>query len=85
VYVAGYEYNGVINIAKVWKNGIAIPLTTGPLDSYASSVYVSGSNVYVAGSTYNGVNGIATTWKNGIPTTLTNGSNDAYAYSIFVK
>lgn len=26
VYVVGYESNGVIEIAKLWKNGLEIPL-----------------------------------------------------------
>ncbi len=55
VYVAGYENNGTKDVAKIWKNGVATPLTNGANNAYALSVYVSGTDVYVAGFEYNGV------------------------------
>jgi hypothetical protein len=84
VYVAGYIDNG----ATVWRNGVAISLPgTG---AYASSVFVSGSNIYVAGYEWNGKGQTATVWKNGVATsltdgTLTDGTYSAMANSVFVS
>jgi hypothetical protein len=85
VYVAGIEANGVNNVAKVWKNGIASNLSDGTYSAYAKSVFVSNGDVYVAGYEKNQSGFyVAKFWKNGIATSLTNGTN-AYATGIFVK
>ena len=34
VYVAGFEYNGSIGVAKVWKNDSAQGLTNGTREKY---------------------------------------------------
>ncbi|MEJ7675202.1 MAG: hypothetical protein WKF59_21480 [Chitinophagaceae bacterium] len=63
-------------VAKVWKNGVATSLTNGSADEFASSVYVSGTDVYVAGyeSDVSGFGiDVAKVWKNGVATSLTNG------------
>jgi len=50
VYVAGYEVNGSnLDIAKYWKNGTPVILGAGTYGSWATSIYVSGSDVYVSG------------------------------------
>lgn len=97
VYVAGYEifYHvgadslavaaGVPNVAKVWKNGIAVNLTDGTYDAYAAAVYANATDVYVAGYENNAVGfKVATLWKNGTPIRLGDGKNDTYATSIAV-
>ncbi len=77
VYVAGWTSNLG---ATLWKNGVPIALTNNPDSSYATSVYVSGSDVYVAG----GDGDRAVVWKNGVATYLTNGVGTGYANSVFV-
>ena len=49
VYLTGYESNGTKNVAKVWKNGTATPLTDGTREASANSSTLSGSDVYVGG------------------------------------
>lgn len=89
VYVLGAIYYNAAYSITVWKNGIATPITDkNNANTYASSIFVSGTDVYVAGrdSALNGgeVN-VATVWKNGVKTSLTTGQNgDAGADDIFV-
>jgi len=88
VYVAGYESNGTHNVAKYWKNGVAVNLTNGSNDAFASSIVVSGNDVYVAGYEFNGTYNVAKYWKNGTPIILTTGSLnylDNYATSIAIS
>jgi hypothetical protein len=41
VYAVGYESNGIIDIAKIWKNGEATNLTDGTNKTFATSVFVT--------------------------------------------
>jgi hypothetical protein len=59
VFVAGYESNGSVNVAKCWIDGKEITLSDGTNEAKANSVYVSNNDVYIAGSD----NG-AVYWKN---------------------
>ncbi|MDR2759973.1 MAG: hypothetical protein LBB78_11405, partial [Spirochaetaceae bacterium] len=59
----------------------AVALTGGSYAAFASSIFVSGSDVYVAGA----AGGKAVYWKNGRKIALTDGTYEAYAYSIFVS
>ncbi|MDR0815762.1 MAG: hypothetical protein LBN37_08450, partial [Bacteroidales bacterium] len=77
VYVAGSDGN----VATVWKNGTATPLTDGTKDAEARSVYVSGTDVYTAG--YEG--NVAKVWINGTAQNLTDGTKDAVANSVYVS
>jgi hypothetical protein len=78
VYVVGTEENASgINIAKLWKNGVATNLSNG----HALSVFVSGSDVYCAIENY----GTASLWKNGNITNLPFGTFFAFANSVFVS
>lgn len=58
------------DIATVWKNGAATPLTDGRSGAYASGVAVSGGKVYVAGMQENDLGDVPTLWVDGVPTTL---------------
>ena len=88
IYVAGYEYNGSsIQVAKYWKNRIAVTLTDGTNNAAANSIAVVGSDVYVAGYETNGNDWrprVAKYWKNGQEFALNDGTNYAEASSIAV-
>src|SRR5580658_5505092 len=87
VYVAGTENNGSFDVAKYWKNGIAVNLSDGNSQACANSIVVSDSDVYVAGWVRNASTqtAIAVYWKNGVAVNLTDGSQDSYATSIVVS
>lgn len=83
VYVAGMSISkDAKNEATLWKNGVAVALSTNT--SNAASVFVAGTNVYVAGINYSGTIAVATIWKNGIATVLNDGAQSAYANAVFV-
>jgi hypothetical protein len=96
VYVAGHEVlsSGAV-VAKFWKNGVGTNLVTpsltnpSTLDSKASSIIVSGSDVYVGGYQYyedkSGSRRDAKIWKNGVPISLTNGPGDAFVNAVLVS
>ncbi len=86
VYVTGYERNGVINTARLWKDGNGIFLTNGfNWESNGRSVFVSGQDVYVAGEVKGPAYDIATIWKNGVATFLTGGTSSGVAHSVYVE
>lgn len=79
VYVAGYENNiNGFGVVKYWKNGVAVELSDGTKNGYATSIAVSASDVYVAGN----VGYIAEYWKNGVPVILTNVNSNANAIAL---
>ena len=85
VYVAGFESNGIKNVATVWKNGVAQPLGDGTIDSYATAVFVTMDDVYITGYESFGAPSYtmrAILWKNGLPQQLTAGYT---ANSVFVS
>ena len=85
VYVVGYEReNNTIDVANMWKNGIATPLTDGTYNAKANSVFVLNGDVYTVGYEEGSSNDIAKLWKNGIETSLTDGTYYARASAIFV-
>lgn len=88
VYVAGAENpEGIACAALYWKNGTAVRLPQIDPGSFnfATSIFVSGSNVYVSG--YEGDNlSTAVYWKNGEVTALqTPEPAQAKAYDICVS
>lgn len=88
VYVAGWEgdflgrVGGSGSVAKYWKNGQVISLTSGATYAYASSIAILGSDVYIAG--HEGSTILSPKyWENGMAVPLT-GANGAFATGIFV-
>jgi hypothetical protein len=81
VYVAGSEFNGTYEVAKVWKNGTPISLSDGTRYAYATAIGLSGADVYLAG--YDG--NTAKVWKNGVSTSLTDGTNFVEVLGIFIQ
>jgi hypothetical protein len=71
VYVAGIKSVNKQNnaVGVCWTNGTPTYLSdsTQNINSYASSLYLSGSDVYIGGYTDNGTS-YATYWKNGVAT-----------------
>jgi hypothetical protein len=66
VLVAGYESNGVHNIAKCWINGQEQILSDGTSDAVANSISVSSDIAYIAGID----GGLPVYWKNGVKNSL---------------
>ena len=86
VYVVGYKRNTQnIEVATVWKNGVAHELTDGVFNTTANSIYVSGGDVYVAGVEYNGSRNVARLWKNDVEQNLSDGFRSSGATSVFVS
>lgn len=86
VYVAGYEFNGFVYVAKLWKDGVATNLSDGTKDAYTTSVFVTNTDVYVAGYEANVNNKwVAKLWKNGVATNLTDGTKNAFANAVYVS
>ncbi len=65
IYQAGSEYTVTGQVATLWKNGTKQTLGGGQI-SWASRVFVAGSNVYVVGQEWQR----AVLWKNGEKTYL---------------
>lgn len=70
VYVAGYESNGTLQIAKYWKNGTAVILSDTTANVIANAIALIGADVYVAGTIYTNTASAAALWKNGSLTLL---------------
>ena len=49
VFVAGYESNGINNVAKCWINNQEVTLSDGKNDAEAYSIFVTGNDTYIAG------------------------------------
>jgi len=95
VYVAGYDYNGSVSVAKYWAwpfgpvgpgpGGAFLSLTDGTRNAMGNSVTVVGTDAYVAGYEHNGSGiSVAKYWKNTQPIDLTDGTKSAVATSIVV-
>ena len=84
-YIAAVDDSGLKDVAVVWKDSIATPLTDGTNRARANDVYVSGNDVYVVGLEAGDANDRILVWKNGVSTPITTGTNLAGAYSIYVS
>lgn len=84
VYIAGNKPTGkTASETKVqavyWKNGNEVTVTANLWNTYATGIFVDGSNVYVAGyETRTPSHFSAMYWKNGIKTILHNYDTDQY-------
>jgi hypothetical protein len=68
VYVTGSVYNSNgLDVATVWKNGVATHLSDGTQNAYIAAIAISNGDVYLAGA--DGPSGKI--WKNGVATTVT--------------
>jgi hypothetical protein len=85
VYVAGWESNGTVQVAKVWKNGAPTALSDGVHGALATGIAIWGRDVYVAGGVDAEGPDVATYWKNGAAVSLTDGTNQAFAEAIAVS
>lgn len=75
VYVAGMVSNGTVDIATLWKNGVATALSDGTSEAEVWAMALDGTDVYVAGS----LAGTATYWKNGTAVPLAGGQDAVLA------
>lgn len=85
VYLAGWESNGSMAVAKYWKNGAGVPLGDGIRLSRAHAITVSGTDIYVAGEMQGPgtFSEFATVWKNGVASTI--GGRNSRARAIILK
>lgn len=83
VYAVGFEFDGKITNATIWKNGVATILGNKIKGSYAHSLFVSGNDVYVCGRQDDSKGSpSAIIWKNGTPSIL---DLNGELYTIFVS
>ena len=82
-YIAGYEGNNTMQIAKIWKDDVATNLTNGTKSADISSIFVKGTDVYTCGYEY-GTKPMAKYWKNGVATNLSDDTKNEVAKKIFV-
>ena len=70
-----------IQVATIWKNGVATPLpnSESTLDSEADAIAVSGSDIYVIGKIHVGTSYTSGYWKNGVFSALASGGSNALA------
>lgn len=85
VYVAGYEFNRNVNVAKYWKNGVPVSLTDGTHNAIAFAIQVVGNDVYVAGAESNETADVAKYWKNSVAVNLSDGTRQAVAEAIVIS
>jgi len=81
VYVVGWEGDfvgragGTGSVAKYWKNGQEVQLTSGASYAYAKSIAIMGTNVYVVGTEIVNGNYMAKYWLNGQAFKLADGAS----------
>ena len=86
VYAVGFELQGNLYKAVLWKNNVLTILDSGQYGARAFAVAVANGNVYVAG--FEGSpsgNDVAVLWTNGVATTLTDGTGTGIAYGVAVS
>ncbi len=86
VFAVGYEEVNGMFVAKMWKNGKVMNLPNSGEYSFATSVFVDGTDIYISGVVENqNENPSAVVWKNGeLQYELSDGSTYGFASSIYV-
>jgi len=95
VYIAGGvrhvismgSYSIVETVAGYWKDGVAFPLPvdSDALQSFATSIAVSGKDVYIAGREIKTTGVLPRLWKNGNPVDVNVGSPNAQFEAITIS
>lgn len=88
VYVAGYEQENYFSgggptLAKYWKNGVPVKLST--VNSNAIAIAVFDNDVYVTGWENNGTKDVVKYWKNGTAVSLTDGTYASAGNAIILR
>ncbi len=83
--MAGWESNGAVQVARLWRNGQGQDLSDGARGALATGVAVSGQDVYVSGGVDGGTFDVATYWRNGLPVALSDGTSQAFGEAIAVS
>jgi hypothetical protein len=87
IYICG-DYNSKSNnIARYWKNGVAVDLSDGTRYATAFDLFVIGNDIYVGGREQmpgNAAYSQAKYWKNGTPVILTGSNESGTVYGIVV-
>lgn len=83
IYLCGESYSTTAPIQRpaVWKNGIVTVLPQNLSYSYATNIFVEGSNVFVLGKDYSSTQESVVVWKNGVREVVSTCEN---GQSIFV-
>ncbi|MCF0048493.1 hypothetical protein LXM25_00410 [Dyadobacter sp. LJ53] len=86
VYVTGNASGGIgeLAVAKYWKNGASVELTSGPEQHFPNGIAVSGGDVHVVGTMGGKYRTIAKYWKNGVENILSPSSYHSNANDIAV-
>ncbi len=73
IYLCGESFStsAPTQRASIWKNGVVTNLPQNLSYSYASNIFVEGSNVYVLGRDYSSTQESIVVWKNGMREVLT--------------
>jgi hypothetical protein len=85
VYAVGFETDGNLFKAVLWKNNVVTVLDSGTYGARANAVAVANGHVYVAGFEGSSTSeSVAMLWTDGTPTKLTEGSVSGSAGGVAV-
>ncbi len=85
VYAVGFETDGNLFKAVLWKNNVVTVLDSGTHGARANAIAVANGHVYVAGFEGSSTSeSVAVLWTDGVPTTLTAGTVSGTADGVAV-
>jgi hypothetical protein len=85
VYAVGFETDGNLFKAVLWKNKVVTVLDSGTYGARAEGIAVANDHVYVTGFEGSSTgNNVAVLWTDGVPTTLTDDSVSGFAGGVAV-